>query len=85
MPARDIEGRSFDDTRSSSAPVRLEHGTVLAFLSSGCVTCEAFWQEFASPGLLLPANVRLIVVTKDLAEESPSALRRVCGPMASMW
>jgi hypothetical protein len=49
--------------------------TLLAFLSSGCLTCAAFWEAFADPALAVPGDARLVVVTKSLDEESPSALR----------
>ena len=47
---------------------------LLAFLSSGCTTCQAFWTAFADPQLRVPGDARLVVVTKSLSEESPSAL-----------
>lgn len=50
------------------------HQTILAFLSSGCLTCKTFWKEFAGDGFTLPANTRLVIVAKDLDEESPSEL-----------
>jgi len=55
--------------------------TLLAFLSTGCSTCAAFWQTFAEAGadgsdplprLGLPAGLRLVVVTKGPELESPS-------------
>ncbi len=49
-------------------------GTLLAFLSSGCSTCQAFWDAFATD-VEVPGGARLVVVTKDLDEESASALR----------
>ena len=48
--------------------------TLLAFLSSGCLTCAAFWEAFADPALAVPGDARLVVVTRSLSEESPSAL-----------
>jgi hypothetical protein len=47
---------------------------LLAFLSSGCTTCQAFWQVFAATDVEVPGGARLVVVTKDLDEESRSAL-----------
>ena len=51
--------------------------TLLAFLSSGCSTCGAFWSAFADPatGRRLP-GVRLVVVTKGPELESPPEIRR---------
>lgn len=48
--------------------------TLLAFLSSGCSTCGAFWEAFAERELDVPGAARLVVVTKGLDEESASAL-----------
>ena len=48
--------------------------TLVAFLSSGCLTCQAFWDAFASNPVEVPGDARLIVVTKDFDEESESAL-----------
>jgi hypothetical protein len=48
---------------------------LLAFLSSGCGTCEGFWASLSSrEGAKLPGNVDILVVTKDRAAESPSRL-----------
>jgi hypothetical protein len=49
--------------------------TLVAFLSSGCTTCQSFWQSFATPVTDVPGGARLVVVTRDLDEESESALR----------
>lgn len=49
--------------------------TLLAFLSSGCLTCQTFWDTFRAGGVAVPGDARLVVVTKDLDEESESALR----------
>lgn len=53
----------------------VEHDTVVAFLSSGCLTCQRFWDAFHKPRKLdLPAGTRLVVVTKGPDAESPSAV-----------
>jgi hypothetical protein len=49
------------------------HLTLLAFLSSGCATCAGFWTAFQRPDDLgLPAQTRLVVVTKGPEMEIPS-------------
>jgi hypothetical protein len=54
------------------------HSTLLAFLSSGCHTCDDFWQSFAQPDdLHVPGGARLVVVTKDGGEESISKIRKL--------
>jgi hypothetical protein len=52
----------------------LGQDTMVAFLSSGCTTCQEFWKAFRS-GPELPQGARLVVVTKGPDEESPSALQ----------
>jgi len=65
-----------------------DHHTLLAFLSSGCRTCQAFWTEFASAMIDLPGHeTRLVIVAQDpahdsesrLAELAPNGVRTVCS------
>lgn len=59
----------------------VEHDTIVAFLSSGCVTCQRFWDAFRKPRKLgLPAGTRLVVVTKGADSESESAVASVAPP-----
>jgi hypothetical protein len=53
---------------------------LLAFLSSGCLTCEGFWETFsqAEPPAI-PGGARVVAVTKDASHESPSRLRDLAG------
>jgi hypothetical protein len=49
--------------------------TLLAFLTSSCLTCTGFWEAFADPVALdLPPGVRIVVVTKGTDQESPAAI-----------
>lgn len=68
-----VTGSTLD---GESVVVALSAGTdtLLAFLSSGCSTCQAFWDAFRAPDLEVPGGARLVVVTKDLDEESAGAL-----------
>ncbi len=53
------------------------HATLLAFLSSGCITCAGFWKSFEHPDRLgLPAGTRLVVVTKGPDMEVPAEVAR---------
>lgn len=45
--------------------------TVLAFLTTGCETCQVFWRTFADP-IELWSDTRLVIVTKGEDDESPS-------------
>jgi hypothetical protein len=59
-----------------AAKVSLAGGaTLLAFLSSGCSSCQGFWEAFGSGAVGdLPAGTRVVAVTKDGSRESPSRL-----------
>lgn len=65
-----LDGESVAVSLTSGTP------TLLAFLSSGCLTCQAFWDAFAEPQLEVPGGARLVVVSKSLDEESPGALAK---------
>jgi hypothetical protein len=62
-------------------PVKIGFGegypaTLLAFLSSGCAVCESFWNDLRDENrpAALPADIRVVAVTKDPSDESPSRL-----------
>jgi hypothetical protein len=50
--------------------------TLVAFLSSGCTSCAGFWSALGDPRSLqlLPAGIRVVVVTKGPEWESPDAI-----------
>ena len=59
----------------------VEHDTIVAFLSSGCITCQRFWDAFRKPRKLgLPAGTRLVIVTKGADGESPSSVAGLAPP-----
>ncbi len=63
--------------------VSLEHGrgnTLLAFLSSGCTTCQVFWDEFHSDFELPTPDTRTVIVTKGAKSESPSKIEALAPP-----
>jgi hypothetical protein len=55
--------------------------TLFAFLSTGCLTCQGFWDGL-QPGARepLPGDARVVVVVKDPAFESPSRLAKLAPP-----
>lgn len=53
--------------------------TLLAFLTTGCTTCATFWQTF-SAGVRLPADTRLVIVTKGGNAESPADVAALAPP-----
>lgn len=55
----------------SVAVIGVPHRTLLVFLSSGCLTCQGFWESFADPSSLgLRSDVRPVIVVKGAAQES---------------
>jgi hypothetical protein len=52
--------------------------TLLAFLSSGCATCAAFWESLQAPDSLdLPQGTRVAIVTKGPDRELPAEVARL--------
>jgi hypothetical protein len=73
--AADIVGVGIDDDAVALRVVGAAQPTLIAFLSSSCLTCASFWESFAEPeSVLLPDSTRLVIVTKDASEESPSRI-----------
>ena len=66
-----LTGTTYDD---EVVALSLDGDVLLAFLSSSCTTCQAFWAAFAGEVDDVPGGARLVVVTRDLDEESESAL-----------
>ncbi len=73
--AHDLAGTGLADDAITLRITGVDHDTVIVFLSSGCLTCRRFWDAFADPSALgLASDVRLVVATKDPAEESLSVI-----------
>lgn len=79
--AFDVVGATPGGGSTRVGVVATPHTTLLAFLSSGCLTCREFWEAFADPALALPGrDTRLVVVTKGRENESPSAVQALAPP-----
>ena len=62
---------------ASSAP----HDTLIAFLSSGCITCHGFWDAFRdSATLSLPKQTRLVIATQGPEQESAAKVLALSPP-----
>lgn len=75
--AHDVVGTRLDGSAVALGVAGVRHDTLLAFLSSGCSTCEPFWRAFAQRAVTVPGDARLVVVVQD--EESESRLRELAG------
>ena len=77
-PAYDIMGTTAEGDTRKVGIVGSSQTTLLAFLSTGCLSCKGFWDAFNDPELVLPGkDTRLVIVTKGLDNESPSAIRKL--------
>lgn len=77
--AADLSGVAPDGSALALRVSGTTHDTVLAFLSSDCLTCESFWGEFRR-GVHLPPNTRLVIVTKGPDHESPTEVASLAPP-----
>lgn len=86
--ARPNESRIFDvaGTTPGGDPIAVGvvgsgERTLLAFLSSGCLTCAGFWEAFADDERLsVPGKARLVVVTSGPDKESQSRVAELAPP-----
>jgi hypothetical protein len=73
----DVVGRTVEGDAVKVGVARRTHDTLLAFLSSGCSTCKSFWKAMSSDQLRSGVPTRLLIVTHDAEEESPSTIREL--------
>jgi hypothetical protein len=78
-PAHDVGGAGLHDDAVIVPVVGVQHRTLLAFLSSGCLTCRTFWQALDDPAAVdvVGDDVRVVIVAKDASEESLAELRNL--------
>jgi hypothetical protein len=79
-PAVNVSGVDPSGAPVTFAVVGVEHRTLLAFLSSTCLTCRGFWDAFADRRLSVPGGARLLAVTKGSEAESPGTIRKLAPP-----
>jgi hypothetical protein len=72
--AVDVAGTSPTGEAIAVGVAGAEHDTLLAFLSSGCLTCASFWALFDDDDLAVPGGARLVIVTKGPAHESAARI-----------
>jgi hypothetical protein len=77
----DVDGEDPSGAPQHLAVVGVGHPTLLAFLSSTCLTCKNFWTAFADPSLSVPNDARVIVVTRGTDAESPASVRKLASPL----
>jgi hypothetical protein len=75
--AFDVAGTDPFGEAVTAAVIGTEHLTLLAFLSSTCLTCRGFWDALGDPRLEIPGGARPLIVAKGIEAESESALRKL--------
>jgi hypothetical protein len=75
----DLTGVSPSGDAVSLAVTGTSHDTLVAFLTSGCATCRAFWEAFRGGQLDVPGGARLVAVTRGPEAESPGAIDGLAG------
>ena len=81
-PASSPGGRAYDVVGETPEGAAVHIGvlggrqaTLLAFLSSGCVTCEPLWEGLRRGQPALPDRARVVAVTRGPGAERPARLR----------
>ena len=77
----DVRGSDPHGAPQHVAVAGVAHATLLAFLSSTCLTCREFWDAFSDPAIAVPSDARVIVVTKGVEAESPASVRKLQSPL----
>ena len=79
--ANDLVGETPSGEAAAVAIVGATDSILLSFLSTNCLTCASFWERFRHPESLdLPPGTRLVVVTKDVDEESLARVTQLSPP-----
>jgi hypothetical protein len=79
----DLAGVTPHGDAVSLAVGSVRHDTLIAFLTSGCQTCRAFWDAFRSGVPDVPGGARLVVVTRGPEAESPGTIASLSGASGS--
>lgn len=81
-PAQDIAGLTLERDAIGIGLGEACPDTLLAFLSGGCATCLRFWDDLRDRPrpAELPAQLRIVTVTKGAERESPARLRELAPP-----
>ncbi len=75
----DLTGTTPTGDAISLAVADVRHDTLVAFLTSGCATCRAFWEAFRATPADVPGGARLVAVTRGADAESPGAIAALAG------
>jgi hypothetical protein len=77
--ARDLDGLDASGRATHVAVAGVDRLTLVAFLSSGCLSCRGIWDALRDPATRLPGDARVVAVTKGPEAESESVVRELAG------
>lgn len=75
----DLAGATPAGDAVSLAVTGVRHDTLVAFLTSGCQTCQGFWEVLRAGPPAVPGGARLAVVTRGPEAESPGTIAGLAG------
>jgi hypothetical protein len=75
----DLTGNNLQGDAVSLALSGVRHDTLVAFLTSGCQTCQGFWDAFRGEPPEVPGGARLVIVTRGPEAESPGVIAGLAG------
>jgi hypothetical protein len=75
----DLAGTTPQGDAVSLALTDVSHDTLVAFLTSGCQTCQGFWDAFREGPPAVPGGARLVAVTRGPEAESPGTVAALAG------
>jgi len=78
--AFDVVGMNPDGDSVAIGVVGHDRDTLLAFLSTSCLTCAGFWQALKDPRTAVPGDARLVIVTKGPEHESEARVAELAPP-----
>ncbi|HYJ24317.1 MAG TPA: hypothetical protein VE027_04890 [Acidimicrobiia bacterium] len=79
-PSNTLRGVGLDGADQSMSLVHGRGNTLVAFLSSGCLSCQTFWTEFQGDFELPMPDTRTVIVTKGPGSESAAKLVDMAPP-----
>ena len=79
-PANTLQGVSLDGSEQSMSLVHGRGPTLVAFLSSGCLSCQTFWNELQGDYELPTPDTRPVIVTKGPGSESVARVKDLAPP-----
>ena len=79
-PSNTLSGVGLDGSEQSMSLVHGRGSTLVAFLSSGCLSCQTFWHEFHGDFELPSPDTRTVIVTKGQGSESVAQVQELAPP-----